>query len=181
MPGTFTHAVASFDPTSSAVLLWTRLAEGVRTAELVVARDPELRDVVHRRRHDADPDRDRTITVDVDGLEPATSYWYRFTARGERSPVGRTRTLPDGHVERFRLGTACCARYSVAPLGVYRALAEREVDLVLHLGDYIYEAGDEGPRPHDPPHDAVSSTTIAGASPRSGPTPTCRRSTCATR
>ena len=54
-----------------------------------------------------------------------------------------------------RLGLVCCARHSVAPLGVYRALAEREVDLVVHLGDYIYEdEGDKGPRDHEPPHTA---------------------------
>ena len=55
-------------------------------------------------------------------------------------PMGRTRTLPDDDADRFRIGITCCADYSAAPLGVYRALAEREVDIVLHLGDYIYEA-----------------------------------------
>ena len=65
--------------------------------------------------------------------------------------------MPAGHVEGIRIGTACCARYSVAPLGVYWALAEREVDLVLHLGDYIYEdAGEKGPRNHDPPYTAIT-------------------------
>ena len=156
MPEPFTHAVASFDPTSTAVLLWARLGEGTDAAELVVARDPDLTDVVHRSREQADTERDRTIVADITGLEPATSYWYRFTAGGRHSPVGRTRTLPAGPVDRFRIGTVSCARYSVAPLGVYRALAEREVDLVVHLGDYIYEEGDTGPRPHDPPHDAVT-------------------------
>jgi alkaline phosphatase D len=154
---TFSHAVASFDPAADRVLLWTRLSGGARDATLVVARDPELADVVHRSEHTTGPDTDHTITVDVDGLEPATSYWYRFASGGELSPVGRTRTLPSGHVERFRLGMVSCARYSVAPLGVYRALAYREVDLVLHLGDYMYEdEGEKGPRSHEPPHDAVT-------------------------
>jgi alkaline phosphatase D len=153
----FEHAVASFDPTATAVLLWTRLGGGHRQASWVVARDPDLSDVVARGEASTGPDRDGTVVVDVAGLEPATSYWYRFVAGGQESPVGRTRTLPEGRVERFRLGTVCCAHYAEAPFGVYRALAEREVDLVLHLGDYFYEeAAPHGHRPHDPPHDAVT-------------------------
>jgi alkaline phosphatase D len=152
----FRHAVASFDPTSSAVLLWTRLS-GADEAEWQVARDPDMVDVVASGRARTGPERDHTVVVDVDGLTPATSYWYRFRAAGERSPVGRTRTLADAPVERLRLGLVCCAHYSVAPLGVYRALAEREVDLVVHLGDYIYEDdGTQGPRSHRPPRAAVS-------------------------
>ena len=95
--------------------------------------------------------------MSVEGLSPATSYWYRFEAGGERSPVGRTRTLPDHDVTAFRIATVCCADYAVAPLSVYRAVAEREVDLVLHLGDYIYEKeGSRGGRRHDPPHEATT-------------------------
>jgi phosphodiesterase/alkaline phosphatase D-like protein len=157
----FRHAVASFDPTSSAVLLWTRLSGGdeadVVEAEWEVARDPDMGDVVASGRARTGPERDHTVVVDVDGLTPATTYWYRFRAGGDRSPVGRTRTLPDAPVERLRLGLVCCAHYSVAPLGVYRALAEREVDLVVHLGDYIYEDdGSQGPRGHRPPRAAVT-------------------------
>jgi alkaline phosphatase D len=71
--------------------------------------------------------------------------------------VGRTRTLPAPPAGRLRIGYVCCARYSVAPLGVYRALAEREVDLVIHLGDYIYEDDEKrGPRRHRPPRPAVT-------------------------
>ena len=103
------------------------------------------------------PDVDHTIAVSVDGLSPATSYWYQFDAGGERSPVGRTRTLPAEGAAAFRIATVCCADYAVAPLGVYRAVAEREVDLVLHLGDYIYEKeGSRGGRRHDPPHVATT-------------------------
>jgi alkaline phosphatase D len=153
----FRHAVASFEPTADGVLLWTRLSDGATDAEWMVSADPDLMQVVSRgdaRTSEAD---DHTIIVDVDGLQPATTYWYRFCADGERSPVGRTRTLPARDVDRFRVATVCCARYSVAPLGVYRAVAEREVDLVLHLGDYMYEDdGSSGPRSHDPPRTAVS-------------------------
>ncbi|HEX6658284.1 MAG TPA: PhoD-like phosphatase N-terminal domain-containing protein, partial [Ilumatobacter sp.] len=125
----FDHAVASFDPTATSILLWTRLSEDMTWASWLLARDPELTDVVATGGASTGPERDHTVVVDVGDLEPATTYWYRFMAGEELSPVGRTRTLPAGHVERIRIGTACCARYSVAPLGVYRALAEREVDL----------------------------------------------------
>lgn len=154
--GPFQHAVASFEPTTSGVLLWTRLS-GQSAVDWELARDPALEDVVARGQAVTSAERDHTVVVEVDGLEPATSYWYRFTAGVERSPVGRTRTLPGTGAEALRIATVCCARYSVAPLGVYRAVAEREVDLVLHLGDYIYEDdGAHGPRPHDPPHEAVT-------------------------
>lgn len=156
LAGTFQHAVASFEPTTSGVLLWTRLT-GRTEVDWVLARDPDLEDVVARGQAATSAERDHTIVVDVAGLEAATSYWYRFSAGADLSPVGRTRTLPGKGAEALRIATVCCARYSVAPLGVYRAVAEREVDLVLHLGDYIYEDdGAHGPRPHDPPHDAVT-------------------------
>ena len=157
MSTAFRHAVGSFDPTASSVLLWTRLSGGATSAELVMALDPGFEHIVTRRAVVADRERDNTVVVDVGDLDPATTYWYRFSTGDVRSPVGRTRTLPAAPVERFRLGLVCCARYSVAPLGVYRALAERDVDLVLHLGDYIYEDdGAKGPRSHRPPRTAVT-------------------------
>lgn len=150
----FRHAVASFDPTATSVLLWTRLT-GATEAEWVLARDEALTDVVASGSAVTGPARDGTVVVDVDDLEPGRTWWYRFTARGQRSPVGRTRTLPlTGPVD---LGLVSCARYSVAPLTVYRALAEREVDLVVHLGDYVYEDdGHKGHRSHRPARTAVS-------------------------
>ncbi|MDP1818758.1 MAG: alkaline phosphatase D family protein [Acidimicrobiales bacterium] len=156
MASPFTHAVASFDPTADAVLLWTR-APGAGPLRWTVAGDADLTDVVGTGLVDPDPERDHTAVVDVSGLEPATTYFYGFSAAGQRSPVGRTRTLPAAGADHVRLGLVSCARFSVAPLGVYRAVAEREVDLVLHLGDYIYEDdGSSGPRSHEPPHPARS-------------------------
>lgn len=152
----FLHAVASFEPRATGVLIWTRLT-GATSAQWVVARDPVFADIVDKGEAETGPDLDHTVTVDVGSLDPATSYWYRFEAEGESSPVGRTRTLPDGPVDRLRIGMVTCARYSVAPLGVYRAIAEREVDLVLHLGDYIYEDdGHKGVREHEPAHTCVT-------------------------
>ena len=158
MSRVFRHAVASFEPTSEGVLLWTRLSGGASEVSWTIAADAGLVEVVDRGTATTDATRDHTVAVDVDGLEPATTYWYRFEVEGERSPVGRTRTLPGaGSTEGVRLGLVSCARYSVAPLGVYRAMAEREVDVVVHLGDYIYEDdGHKGDREHRPPRACVT-------------------------
>ena len=152
----FRHSVASFEPTGSGVLLWTRLT-GATSARWTLAADAGLSQVAATGEASTGPDADGTIVVAVEGLRPGTTYWYRFEADGERSPVGRTRTLPAAPAASVRLGLVCCARYSMAPLGVYRAMAEREVDVVLHLGDYVYEDdGHKGPRDHRPPHAAVT-------------------------
>lgn len=152
----FSHAVASFDPTAEAVLLWTRLARGTST-QWVLARDPALTDVVTTGEAATDLTRDGTVVVDATGLEPATTYWFRFTADGQDSPIGRTRTLPGGGTGEFVLGLVSCANYSVAPLTVYRALAQREVDLVVHMGDYVYDSGGKpGRREHQPPGRVIS-------------------------
>ncbi len=152
----FRHGVASFDPTATNVLLWTRL-DGHHSLRWTVTQDPELRAVVAEGQTETGPEHDWTSVVDVSGLEPGRSYWYRFATDSAESPVGRTRTLPAGPTDRFVLGLACCARFATAPLGAYRALAQRELDLVVHLGDYIYEdAGDKGTRRHQPAHPAVS-------------------------
>lgn len=150
MTEVFSHAVASFDPTADAVLLWTRLAKGT-SARWMLARDPDLTYVVASGDAVSGPGRDGTVVVDATGLEPATTYWFRFTAEGVDSPVGRTRTLPGAGINGLVLGLVSCANYSVAPLTVYRALAQQEVDLVVHMGDYVYESegkkGRREPRP----------------------------------
>ena len=153
----FDLGVASFDPLADRVLLWARVLGG-GAVEWTVGRDPELDDVVAEGAVHVDDVEPWTVTVDVGGLEPGTTYWYRFETAGERSVVGRTRTLPAGDTDRLRLGVACCARFSQATFAVYRALAASDVDLVVHLGDYVYEDHKDGVkgREYDPPHDAVT-------------------------
>jgi phosphodiesterase/alkaline phosphatase D-like protein len=137
--------VASGDPTPDGVVLWTRVSVGAAdTVEVhwTVATDPSLASPVAGGTAVAVPDGDHTVHVTVAGLVPATTYWYGFRVGDEASPVGRTRTLPapDGPVERIRIGVVCCAHYATGYFNAYARLAERDVDLVLHLGDYIYEA-----------------------------------------
>jgi alkaline phosphatase D len=149
----FPLGVASFDPLARAVLLWTRVA-GAGSCAWEVATDPDLETVV--RRGEAVATDTGIVTVDVDGLEAATRYWYRFTTPdGQSSRVGRTRTLPEGDASSLTLGVACCARFGQSEFGVYGALAGADVDVVVHLGDYIYEdekfdIAERAPRPDHP-------------------------------
>jgi alkaline phosphatase D len=151
----FEWGVGSFDPTADGVLIWTRArptGSGDVPLAWVLARDEQLTDVVAAGEVLASAMTDHCVTVSVDGLEPETTWWYGFTTEaGARSAVGRTRTTPARRVERLRLGVVSCSRYASGGFAAYRALAEREVDLVVHLGDYIYEDGQAGARPHDPP------------------------------
>ncbi|HYT38696.1 MAG TPA: alkaline phosphatase D family protein, partial [Acidimicrobiia bacterium] len=137
--------MASGDPTPDGVVLWTRVSVAATDTVPVrwtVANDPALADPVAGGSVDAGPGGDHTVHVAVSGLRPATTYWYGFTVGGERSMVGRTRTLPapDGPLARIRLGVVCCSHYATGYFNAYGRLAERDVDLVVHLGDYIYEA-----------------------------------------
>lgn len=137
----FLHGVASGDPLADRVVLWTRVAARAATpVRWRVARDAELREVVGEGRTLAAPERDFTVKLDVAGLEPGTTYWYGFEALGEASPVGRTRTLPAGSAGRLRLAFASCANLTQGYWNAYAAIARRDdLDVVLHLGDYIYE------------------------------------------
>jgi alkaline phosphatase D len=157
VPERFRHGVASFEPLQDGVLLWT-LVEGGGSVRWLVAADEALTRVVAEGTATAD-EGSGTVVAEVTGLAPATRYWYRFEAGGsstERSPVGRTRTLPGPQADRFRLAATCCARYAQEEFGVYRALAEADVDLVVHLGDYIYEDAKGGKRPTEPDRTLVS-------------------------
>jgi alkaline phosphatase D len=152
----FAHGIGSFDPTAGSVLLWTRVTGG-HPLGWSVWRDQAMTGEVAHGEVVPDADRDHVALVDLEGLDPGCTYWYRFELGGVPSPLGRTRTLPVRGSSPVRLGLVSCARYSVAPLTAYRALAARDVDLVVHLGDYIYEdGGDKGPRSHDPDRPVVS-------------------------
>jgi alkaline phosphatase D len=157
----FAHGVASGDPAADRVVIWTRLDGGVDAEELtwVVARDRRLRRVVQRGSVTASPDSDFCCKVDVGGLEPGTTYFYGFRAGRERSATGRTRTLPSGTVPRLEFAVSACANYQQGAFAAYARIAEMDaLNAVLHLGDYIYEYGDQsgGRIPLDPPHETVT-------------------------
>ncbi|MEA2677768.1 MAG: alkaline phosphatase [Chloroflexota bacterium] len=100
----------------------------------------------------ATADSDFTVSVDVGGLEPGTHYWYRFeTADGAKSPTGRTKTLPVGNVQNVKFAVVSCAKFNSGFFNGYARIAERsDLDFVLHLGDYIYEASQRPPAGQTP-------------------------------
>ncbi len=142
----FQHGVASGDPLADRVILWTRATppapRSVVIVSYVVATDPGLTQVVLRGSTKTNPARDYTVKIDAGGLSPATSYYYRFSADGQNSPVGRTRTLPVGSTARLRMAVVSCSNHAAGLFNAYRRVAERaDLDLVVHLGDYVYEYG----------------------------------------
>ncbi|MBM0104808.1 alkaline phosphatase D family protein [Steroidobacter sp. S1-65] len=143
----FTHNVASGEPSSDRMLLWTRYVPSASVDEIrldaELALDPEFTRVVSGGSLRTGAYRDWTAKLTVDGLQPGTTYWYRFIAPdGSKSPVGRTRTLPVGAVDRFGLGLFSCSNLPVGWFNAYaHAAARDDLDLWLHVGDYIYEYG----------------------------------------
>lgn len=142
----FEHGVASGDPLHDRVILWTRVTTQRWHDDIEVkwqvARDPKMRRIVAAGRTSANIWRDFTVKVDVDNLDAAHTYYYQFSAQGERSPIGRTRTLPRGRTDAARLAVASCSNLPAGLFNVYALIAQRaDLDAVLHLGDYIYEYG----------------------------------------
>ena len=141
----FRHGVASGDPLSDRVILWTRVTpkSPTRIAGRVVDRSRAIRS--WRRswraaRSQTGAARDFTVKVDATGLEPGTTYYYRFESSGEQSAIGRTRTLPRPASSRIRLGVVSCSNLPQGYFNAYACLAKRaDLDAVLHLGDYLYE------------------------------------------
>jgi len=163
---TFTLGVASGYPTASGVALWTRLAPSPLVpvgglppeavpVEWEVATDERMGRIVQRGVAAATPPFAHAVHVEVEGLEPARWYWYRFRAGGEASAVGRTRTAPSANAstERLRFAFASCQQYEQGYFNAYRHMLADDLDLIVHLGDYIYESswGQGHVRKHNAP------------------------------
>ncbi len=162
----FYFGVASGDPRPNQVLLWTKLVAeppGVQTVTWEIATDTAMTEVVQQGVTTTDPSSAYTVKVLVNGLQPGTYYYYRFQNGGSYSAVGRTKTAPGGEVEQLRLAVVSCVNYTSGYFNALEHLAQRkDIDLVLHLGDYIYEYGGGGnrkkkfSRPHIPPHECIT-------------------------
>jgi alkaline phosphatase D len=148
----FTLGVASGDPLPESVVLWTRLApapleraggmsDRAVTVEWTVAEDEGLEEVVTAGTAVARPERAHSVHVVPTDLEPGSEYYYRFRAGEYASPVGRTKTAPgaDDEPESFRFAVASCQAWQDGFYTAYRDMAAADLDLVVHLGDYIYE------------------------------------------
>ncbi|MET0309191.1 MAG: alkaline phosphatase D family protein [Sphingomonas sp.] len=154
----FTLGVTSGDPASDGMVLWTRLApkplegDGGMPARRVpvrweVAADPDFRKRIASGEAVAEPEWGHSVHVEVAGLMPDRPYWYRFLALGETSPVGRTRTapLPGAPVAKLRFAYGSCQKYEAGHYAAHAHIAAAEPDLILFLGDYIYE-GNPSPK-----------------------------------
>jgi alkaline phosphatase D len=140
----FTLGVASGQPRADSVVLWTRLM-GDGLPERVVVRwelaaDEQFQRIVARGEESAEADSAHSVHAEPAGLEPARWYWYRFSALGQQSMLGRTRTAPAADAAAtLRFAIASCQRYDVGHYAAWRHAAAEELDVVMFVGDYIYE------------------------------------------
>ena len=145
--GFFNYGVASGDPTADSVLLWSHFSPvSAMDVDVIwqVAADDSFSDIVASGVERTGAFRDYTVKADVTGLMPGTTYFYRFLAMGETSPIGRTRTADSGSPDAARFAVVSCSSYPHGYFNVYRVLAERaDLNAVVHLGDYIYEYGQD--------------------------------------
>jgi len=143
----FALGIASGYPTSEGVVLWTRLLsaeisnEMAVPVELEIAGDEHMRSIVNRSTHHATAEWAYSVHAEIEGLKPARDYWYRFTAGGMQSPIGKTHTAPrpNQRVDSLRVAVASCQKYENGYFVAYRHMLRDNVDLVVHTGDYIYE------------------------------------------
>ena len=167
----FNHGVASGDPLQDRVVLWTRITPDKPGGQVAYtwSLNPIDRRAGGAKRGSGvtGPERDYTAKVDVTGLDAGRAYTFSFEAGGVTSPLGRTRTLPKGPTADVVMAVASCTLFPNGYFNAYQAIADLpRVDVVLHLGDYIYEYGGPGSygmnspvagvRPHDPPREILS-------------------------
>ncbi|EHK0841670.1 TPA: alkaline phosphatase D family protein [Vibrio parahaemolyticus] len=146
----FEHGVASGDPTQTQVIIWTRVTTAASYVDVSwqVAYDMEFSNVVQSGVFTTDTGRDFTVKVDVQNLNANSQYYYRFIVGEMMSEVGQTQTLPEDGVEKASMAVVSCANYPAGYFHVYREILNQHeqspFDVVLHLGDYIYEYGAGG-------------------------------------
>ena len=164
----FKHGIASGDPDSTSVVIWTRISstKGAVNVDWSIATDKNFLKIVKVGQFATDSYRDYTVKVVVSDLLPGQDYFYKFSFNDHISPVGRTKILPIGHVKKVVLAVATCSNFSFGYFNACDAIAnDPTVDLVVHLGDYIYEHGVDGyggdvgrniGRDHVPSHEIIS-------------------------
>jgi alkaline phosphatase D len=147
VPADFNHGVASGDPLSDSVILWTRATperEGTVVIDWELAADDSFDDILASGSDTTNASVDYTFKVDAQGLAAGTDYYYRFKTGDKVSATGITRTAPTGALGSASFAVVSCANYPAGYFHVYRDIASRDVDAVLHLGDYIYEYASDG-------------------------------------
>jgi len=172
----FDHGVASGDPLSDSVIVWSRVTPTDENTESSIPvtvrlfRDETMSLLAAETQLNTSAARDFTLKADIQGLQADTEYFYQFTARTSSgdvvSPVGRTKTTPDSGKPPVTLAVVSCSNFPFGYFNVYHAISKRtDLDAVIHLGDYLYEygvdgyggqAGQEIDRNHEPPMEIVS-------------------------
>lgn len=162
----FSLGVASGYPAANSVAIWTRLAPeylapgGGMPPETVmvryeVAEDQNFKSIVQQGEAWGEPQFAHSVHTEIFNLAPSRDYWYRFHVGDVTSPAGKTRTAPpvNSQPDTLRFAFASCQNYEQGYYGAYRHMADENLDLVLHLGDYIYESswGENKVRSHASP------------------------------
>jgi alkaline phosphatase D len=150
----FQHGIASGDPLQDRVILWTRVTVPHQNDVEVnweIAEDVNFKKIINAGQAIAAFDHDHTVHADPAGLEAGRVYYYRFQASGETSVTGRTKTLPNKGIDHLRFAQVSCAKFNAGFFNAYRRISERDdLDFILHLGDYIYEAANTPPAGQTP-------------------------------
>lgn len=166
----FYHGVASGDPLPNAVVIWTRLTPtqpGNLQVNYEMATDTGFKQIVKSGSVQTGSWRDYTVKVDVTGLNPNTTYYYRFIFSGAASMIGRTKTAPAGSQEKhLRFAVVSCSNYQAGFFNAYGRIADRnDLAAVIHLGDYIYEYpasgyGNNNAKAKGRKHDTLETITL---------------------
>jgi len=164
----FSHGVASGDPDQTSIVIWTRVSHATTPVNVnwFVATDASFTNIAAKGQYTTNEQRDYTVKIVVDDLQPGAMYFYKFEVNGVSSIIGQTRTLPVGHVKELTLAVATCSNFPFGYFNAYDAIAnDPSIDLVVHLGDYIYEYGVDGfggetgkklGRNHEPSHEILN-------------------------
>ncbi|MFZ0489912.1 MAG: alkaline phosphatase D family protein [Salegentibacter sp.] len=165
----FDSGVASFDPTTSQVIIWTRYTTQNDSASIVweIAANAGFDPIIRTGEVTTDASRDYTLAIEVRDLDPGEKYYYRFINKKDQavSDTGETITFPLS-ATAVKLAVCSCANYEAGFFNVYKAMAASDADVIVHLGDYIYEnaPGQTGGTPYpeglgrepDPPRETIS-------------------------
>jgi alkaline phosphatase D len=144
----FNEGIASFDPTSSSVIIWTRYTTnfaGITELYWELSTDSNFTQIIRTGSIQTDESKDYTAAIDIQNLKSNLKLYYRFfnTAQKEVSEIGETITLPSAgdNVPQVKMAVCSCANFAAGLFNVYEAMANSDVDVIVHLGDYIYEYG----------------------------------------
>ena len=140
----FNHGVASGDPLSDKVIIWTRVTSTAPSVNVTyeVATDKSFTDIIHNGTYTTNSSQDFTVKIDIQNLASGTLYYYRFSSFGTTSKVGKMKTLSEGSLDTLKMAVFSCANYTNGHFNPYMEASRlSDLDVTLHLGDYIYEYG----------------------------------------